>query len=528
MSDTTILICTGFHRSATSVTAQWLARLGLNMGHWMLGASPSNRDGHYEDNSLVMLQNQALAAQGTSWRFHDEVPLYPLQAVNMISRYSASRDQFSPEGWCVKDPRCTLFLPAWNNVLESRARYLFVLRHWSESIQSLYKRHAEALVFDHSSGLKEAHLQFWRKPTLALEMWIAYNRRLLDFFKKHPDQTLLISQRSIFSGLKLPEILNKRWNMSFDFAESPVKPHLLADIVDNNILSMCTTELVEKADKLWEELMAITDYKNNDESARWSNNENKICQLRNVSEILDTYIPTVIPIDLKAHLDWLETQAGPLNLLPVIQWLRSDAEYRFGLWEKLARLALKHSNWSVAIEALKHIVIVGNPAPNIFKLLADAYLGHGEYDMAIKLYEKAISKNKKNFIFYVSLSHLYMSLGRHEKAEMLLKKSTKYFDRIPGLLFNAIIDALWQQGKYNEAKDLLAARKDEGSILKLSLYEIEEGNESGVERLRKWRSRRLEFNSFESFKCQIESSGLSKSSSINLVKRVQDIYAELF
>src|SRR3546814_4923221 len=48
-----VIICTGFHRSATSLTAQLLHSGGLDMGRRLVANHISNPDGHFEDVEMV-------------------------------------------------------------------------------------------------------------------------------------------------------------------------------------------------------------------------------------------------------------------------------------------------------------------------------------------------------------------------------------------------------------------------------------------------------------------------------------------
>ena len=55
---TKALICTGFHRSATSATANWLFDAGLDLGRNLMTGSISNAKGHYEDIDAVTIHDQ--------------------------------------------------------------------------------------------------------------------------------------------------------------------------------------------------------------------------------------------------------------------------------------------------------------------------------------------------------------------------------------------------------------------------------------------------------------------------------------
>ncbi len=75
LNDNKVLLCTGFHRSATSATANYLANAGLNMGTRLMGGGIANKGGHYEDWHVVNLHDKWLALSNTNWQFCDEVSL---------------------------------------------------------------------------------------------------------------------------------------------------------------------------------------------------------------------------------------------------------------------------------------------------------------------------------------------------------------------------------------------------------------------------------------------------------------------
>jgi len=167
-----VLICSGFHRSATSATAHYLDNAGLAMGVNLMGGSISNVAGHYEDWPVVQLHDRLLTQCGTNWQYHGEVNLSK-NSVTEIVRYIQLRDKY-PGNWGFKDPRALLFLDAWQQALGHRGSYLLLIRHWSSAIESLLHRHNRNLAH----GLKQnpIGLQFWHQPDLAARMWLAYNQ----------------------------------------------------------------------------------------------------------------------------------------------------------------------------------------------------------------------------------------------------------------------------------------------------------------------------------------------------------------
>lgn len=62
------VIILGMHRSGTSMVAGVLSRVGINMGKVMLGKTPSNPLGHFEDEDFYNLNRKILEFAGGNWR----------------------------------------------------------------------------------------------------------------------------------------------------------------------------------------------------------------------------------------------------------------------------------------------------------------------------------------------------------------------------------------------------------------------------------------------------------------------------
>jgi hypothetical protein len=102
-------LCTGFHRSGTSLLAQSLAKGGMHMGGELMGASFSNPLGHVEDMPIVRTHDKLFKINGTDWRYRDHGPLIkPNWLPNYLQRYIT--DSVKKHKFCgVKDPRATFF-----------------------------------------------------------------------------------------------------------------------------------------------------------------------------------------------------------------------------------------------------------------------------------------------------------------------------------------------------------------------------------------------------------------------------------
>ncbi len=185
-----VLIITGMHRSGTSLTAQYLAECGLFLGYNLHNSDKSNTqsayDGHHEDEDFLQFHKQILAAKRiysfptSSFR----VPvrpgkIYQNKALELLSLRS------DLEQWSWKDPRTTLFLDFWNELLPS-PKYLLLFRDPLAVVDSLIRRGTDD--------------QIKQKPVIALKSWQVYNRCLLNFVLRNKDNCLLYQIDEVISS----------------------------------------------------------------------------------------------------------------------------------------------------------------------------------------------------------------------------------------------------------------------------------------------------------------------------------------
>ena len=154
------------------------------MGQRLMEANPGNVKGYFENLDFVEFHQAVLRSQGLSesgWVIQGEATIeeqYIEQAKKLVQNNSLG----SVWGW--KDPRTTLFLEFWANLLPE-AKFVLVYRSPWEVADSLYRRSV-------SSG--EVFLDH---PDLAIKIWTYYNQKVLDFHKKYPERCLLRSLESI-------------------------------------------------------------------------------------------------------------------------------------------------------------------------------------------------------------------------------------------------------------------------------------------------------------------------------------------
>jgi hypothetical protein len=197
------------------VTAQLLHRAGLFLGHDLLGAHPSNPHGHYEDEEVLALHREILAANAQDMFVEKGVRLEVEEPHREKMLRFAEERNAEHDLWGFKEPRASLFLEEWKRALP-RMKVLIVYRHFAEATRSLARRHAAEISTGRGTAFDR---RLWDEPDLALKSWLAYNQALLAFARAHPGDTLTISFDALRSGFPLAEAINRRWN--FGLKEVP-------------------------------------------------------------------------------------------------------------------------------------------------------------------------------------------------------------------------------------------------------------------------------------------------------------------
>ena len=172
----------GMHRSGTSLTTALLQSAGLHIGDRLMQPSPANPKGHFENLDFYqfherVLQSQAIDSAG--WTLQKDIKVES-SFIEVAHKLIADNAQSSVWGW--KDPRTTLFLDFWADLLPN-ANFLLVYRAPWEVIDSLYRRGTDQIIL--------------RQPDLAPKIWQHYNQKILDFLDRFPNRCLLININTI-------------------------------------------------------------------------------------------------------------------------------------------------------------------------------------------------------------------------------------------------------------------------------------------------------------------------------------------
>ena len=126
LTDASVLIITGMHRSGTSLTASFLAALGVELGNNLLKGDYGNPQGYFEDVEILTFQRQLLASccrphepgfpdwgwTASEWLNQHKIQTHLTVAKQLIQ---ARKPQSLIWGW--KDPRTTLLLDFWHQIL---------------------------------------------------------------------------------------------------------------------------------------------------------------------------------------------------------------------------------------------------------------------------------------------------------------------------------------------------------------------------------------------------------------------------
>jgi glycosyltransferase involved in cell wall biosynthesis/GT2 family glycosyltransferase len=169
------VIITGMGRSGTSLIANLVQRAGVNIGDRLVPAGKSNPRGYFEDVDFFEFHEKLLRDRGqtilVNRDFSFEATTEETQrAQRLIEQH---RDQ---ELWGWKDPRTSLFLEFWHQLLPE-AYFLFVYRHPLDILLS-FVRYRE----QYNIGLLEG-----------IEAWHTYNTKIKQFYQLHRSQSLLCS-----------------------------------------------------------------------------------------------------------------------------------------------------------------------------------------------------------------------------------------------------------------------------------------------------------------------------------------------
>jgi hypothetical protein len=136
------------HRSGTSAVTQLLALAGASLPANVMPGDEHNARGYFEPWKIALFNDERLRAAGSAWDDIFAYPFRPLAAAEeevWLARAGELFDaEFRRKAWpLVKDPRTTVLLPLWRQVLAARdvaARCVIPVRHPLAVAGSLARR----------------------------------------------------------------------------------------------------------------------------------------------------------------------------------------------------------------------------------------------------------------------------------------------------------------------------------------------------------------------------------------------------
>ncbi|MCA9473349.1 MAG: hypothetical protein MRJ96_11460 [Nitrospirales bacterium] len=161
--------------------SSYLEQCGISMGEKLVGPAKGNPRGHFEDIEFVEFHDGMLADNRCHMynpRAHLTISPESHQTVERL--IDARKQKFARWGW--KDPRTTLFLDLWSSHLPD-IPFIFLYRHPQLVADSLFKRGTDRRLM--------------LMPWLAYIAWIAYNARIVDFYKRHPSKCLVLNIQGV-------------------------------------------------------------------------------------------------------------------------------------------------------------------------------------------------------------------------------------------------------------------------------------------------------------------------------------------
>lgn len=146
------------HRSGTSCLAGSLEQAGVFLGD-VVHQSPHNKKGNKENKALRLLNEDLLHFNQGSW---DLIPAELNWNADLCARRDALLADYDLQPlWAFKDPRCLITLPFWREALPTLS-FVGTFRNPAAVVRSLHVR------------------QGMMPKTSPLNLWIEYNRKLLD------------------------------------------------------------------------------------------------------------------------------------------------------------------------------------------------------------------------------------------------------------------------------------------------------------------------------------------------------------
>lgn len=258
-------LCSGFHRSGTSLVSLSMIDNGIDMGTSLMGPSFSNALGHGEDLAFVELHDQILHLNGEDWRYHKrQLPQLMNDSVAKMEQYIEKRKESlncEAIAFGAKDPRALFFLDAWYTACQQNIKFMLVFRDWKFAVSSLLKRHSRTLLqFNQSISHRSEDINFWLYPDLAAQMWLVSAERMLDCADSYSADTLLFEQSAMIEkNEQLCQAAVLKGILPNALQCDVFQPDLMQQNIPSSMLNMISPSLQQQCDNMLVKLRKAAD-----------------------------------------------------------------------------------------------------------------------------------------------------------------------------------------------------------------------------------------------------------------------------
>ena len=134
MSNQKTILTFGIHRSGTSLTANILSQIGVNMGSRLMKADADNPEGYFENWDFVNLNNEILRNAGGAWNYPPNEEAILKQKDRMSEQVKQIILENGSELWGWKDNRTMLTFPVYEPHLQNRNLHIILTYRKREDV----------------------------------------------------------------------------------------------------------------------------------------------------------------------------------------------------------------------------------------------------------------------------------------------------------------------------------------------------------------------------------------------------------
>ena len=464
-----ILIC-GYHRSGTSMTGQIMHNAGLLLDRNPFTAHPSNPDSHFESDVAVKLHNDILNYNRTDWLLQNHDPNVDFEiTTDHRAKAEMLRAKYArAENWGFKDPRSSLFIKFWADVLQ-RPRIIIVYRHFGYCQNSLLKRAVEVLI--KHPNIDSESTQLWQNTDLSISAWLYYNQQLINYAQAYPEDCIVVSQEALLNGFDLITEVNTRFGLTLNHNVNSGVSELKVRSADSQYLAPSCAVLKNRAEAVWEKINSlscapacnipapIVFFGAEKKNAVFDFDKFIVpTQQGYKKEVLEPRNPDPItiedlrtPIILNNKVNNIFNTGGADEIISMFEGFKVLEPENFQIELILGHAQMRLNRHSLALDHYLKAHSINPEHPNVLNHLAGAEMAEGYYSEAISHYESAIDAQPENARFWAFYCAALMADNQQTKAlaECRRGKSETQPNQFLEVKF---IELLILQGLVNEAE----------------------------------------------------------------------------